>query len=907
MIVKDQKTSLLIDSQLPEFVRDNPDYKNFRLFLQAYYEWMEEEGKVTNRTKNLISYSDVDQTTDEFLQYFTNDFLPYFPQDVLIDKQKAIKVARQLYQTKGTPASYQFLFKILYDSDFDLFFTKDAVLRASAGTWYVAKSLKLATTDINFTKINNYRLFGETTKSIATVENGFQRGARTEVFISNIERLFQSGEFVRVVDNSNQDVLFNEQPLRAKIIGQISQINVDPKNRGLLYVVGDPVVVYGGLNSANGIGAIAQIAETTKGSIRSIGVVNGGFGYTSDPTTQINITDAPGAYAVVGSLNPDPRYTSNVSFVPVDTIALKKDIVLGNSNYFFSNVTISNTNTTLANALSFVSFSTYPISSVIVVNGGSGIDKIPQISAQSSYETDLTTYANISDLGILSPIQIMNGGQGYVVNDKIVFSGGNGRGAYANVTNVAANGYITSVSYVLNNTPDYPLGGMGYKLTNLPKLSVQSANTQAHGASLYVPSILGTGATFLPTVDRAGSVTKIGIIDGGQDYISAPTISLKVQDILVSNVSIQNLPIKGDIVYQGANTNAASYLATVDSINPLTPNGDPLLSTYNLRVFNYTTNPDKTKVLNIDKPIEGNIHLIMTGTDDGYKNYGDGTAKATATFLNGLVVSQGQYLNSQGQPSGYDVLQDLTYNNYTYQITVEKEIAKYRDVLLNLLHPSGINLIGRYALKSNVSFNHIAQEGVSGGHSLDYYTQNTSSSVTMTADFINRSNNIIKFNNLYNANLANLVTNTSISIHSDNGLNVYSEIVSANLLSNTVTIASNVWLTFANVATVIGSSGSNTINIGTLTNTYDGVNDGKYSNTAYPLMDIIRSGDIVLVANNTVKTVDYVDYFTGNGVIYLTSNLSSDANSYLSVNKTIHTDGANVRFYTPIGQQYVYI
>ncbi|WP_339941548.1 hypothetical protein, partial [Undibacterium luofuense] len=62
--------------------------------------------------------------------------------------------------------------------------------------------------------------------------------------------------------------------------------------------------------------------------------------------------------------------------------------------------------------------------------------------------------------------------------------------------------------------------------------------------------------------------------------------------------------------------------------------------------------------------------------------------------MNGLVIGQGQYLNSQGQPSSFNVLQSQTYNNFTYQITVEKEIAKYRDILLGLLHPTGTNVIG---------------------------------------------------------------------------------------------------------------------------------------------------------------------------------------------------------------------
>ena len=265
MITSGHKTSLLIPSQLPEFIRDNPDYDKFVAFLQAYYEWMETNGQVIDRTQNILNYKDIDTTSDEFLNYFINDFLQYFPQDALISKSTAVKVAKQLYQSKGTPASYQFLFRILYDSDFDVFYTKDSVLKASAGNWYVAKSLKLATLDSNFQNINNLRLFGETTKSIATVENSVVSGTKTEVFISNIERLFQSGEFVRVVDNANQTVLFNGQPLRAKIVGQISQIKIDPINRGQFYQTGDPVIVYGGLNSANGHGAQAAVGTTTLG------------------------------------------------------------------------------------------------------------------------------------------------------------------------------------------------------------------------------------------------------------------------------------------------------------------------------------------------------------------------------------------------------------------------------------------------------------------------------------------------------------------------------------------------------------------------------------------------------------------------------------------------------------------
>lgn len=706
MISNGQKTSLLIPSQLPGFIRENPDYNNFVSFVQAYYEWMETNGQVLDRAQNLLNYKDIDSTTNDFIDYFINDFLQYFPQDALISKSSAVKVARQLYQSKGTPASYQFLFRILYNSDFDLFYTKDAVLRASDGKWYVAKSLKLATLDKRFLSINNYRLFGETTKSIATVENSVVAGTKTEVFISNIERLFQSGEYVRVVDNANQDVLFSGYPLRAKIVGQISQITIDPNNRGLLYQAGDPVIVYGGLEFVNGHGATAVVGTTTSGSILNINVTNEGYGYSDSPNTILNITNAPGAIAIVGSLDPRANSVANVAYVPLDSIAPHQYIRLDSLDYQFANVANANTDTVMANAFSFLNMQLFPISSVLLQNGGGNIKKPPVVTAESRYLDLNGDYASFEALGILAPIQITNGGTGYEVGDTIVFTGGTGYDAQAAVTNVAANGMIGTIKYTSDGFS--PLGGMGYSPTSLPVVSVNSANVLASNASIFVPSILGEGATFSVVTDRTGAISTINILDNGEDYTSKPNVSLKVQDIVVSNVSISDVPSFGDTVYQGVSLDLATYSATVNNVTLLTPNGDPALSLYNLRVFEYSSLPDPTKDLKINNK---NINLVMANTaytadynSNGIRIYGDGRAKANASFLNGLVLSQGQYLNKQGQPSSYDVLQSSIYNNFTYQITVEKEIAKYRDILLNLLHPSGMKVLGRYSLRSNASF-----------------------------------------------------------------------------------------------------------------------------------------------------------------------------------------------------------
>ena len=860
MIENHNLTSLLIPSQLPEHIRDDPAYANFVLFLQAYYEWMEQNGNVTERTKNLTSYIDIDSSTSEFLNYFYNDFLSYFPEELLVDKTEVVKLAKELYKSKGTPASYQLLFRILYNMDVDFFYTKDAVLKSSNGKWYVSKSLKLSTDLIyvdtisyssntitiktvisndltpntsftlsgttattnppdgtwkvsnivddktfsfNATNIptgtleaidasvyipsgfankyfldtNNLRIFGETTKSIATIENSVVSGKRIEVFISNIERLFESGEYVRIVDTNNQDVLFNGYPLRAKILGQISQININPTNRGLLYQPQDPVIVYGGLNTPTGIGATAEVKETTTGSIQRIKVEYGSYGYTKfinsglqgSANTRLNITNAIGAQAHVTVLDSiDNPNKVDVSFIPIDYIGLCNNVTIGNTTLsFFANNITANANTSLANSFTFTSFSTYPISSVIVDNGGGGISQTPVVTADSLYYTkNLASLANLKNLGILAPIQIIDPGLGYVANDKIIFTGGTGYKAYANVTSVNSSGSILTTSFVHDaNNKLVSLGGMGYTVgalipspnvantqilntlhnteyklgSGLPSLSVNSANVAAANAVLVIPGILGDGALFTPQVDRVGSITTINVSNYGEDYVSAPQVSIKVQDIIVKGLTLDNLPYNGDVVYQG--TLNTGYVALVDSITMLIPNAVSTASVYRLRVYNYNAKPAFTTPLNV---VDKTISMIMTTEynailpiDDrrdvyGVLTYGDGTAKATAKFLNGLTIGEGEYLNSTGHPSSFDVIQSTEFNNYTYKITLEKEIDKYRKTLLDLLHPTGMKVIGRYALKSEAQTDFNMVDKLNTANTLLHYTGSSSSNVTMS-------------------------------------------------------------------------------------------------------------------------------------------------------------------------------
>ena len=783
MIPDNQKTSLLIASQLPGFIRDDPNYNKFVLFLEAYFQWLEVTGNVTERIRNVPSYVDIDKTSAEFLTHFYNEILPFFPEDILADKVKVAKVAKEMYQAKGTEASFRFLFRVLFNSDIDFFYTKDVILRASAGKWYVARSLRLATTDLNFLNINNLRAFGETSKSIATIENTVLSTNKIEVFISNIERLFRSGEIIRIVDSNNRDVLFNGQPLRAKLVGQISSVKINPKNRGSLYQVGDPVILYGGLETPSGHGAIAHISETTTGSIQRIVTAAGGFGYEmpspNTPNTVIFITGGGGAQAEVGGVNIAPNNTANVTMVPNDVISLAttSNIVIGNSSNhvaytFLAGNANSNFDSPLANAFAMQQFFAYPISSVIVKNSGGGIVVLPAIKAVTFANTQFSIgNSDLSTYGILAPIQIITGGTGYAPNDKINIIGGTGFGAAANVRNVNGTGAIVNVWYVNANNqfPGYPLGGLGHQHASLPTLTITSAN--GVNGSLVITEILGEGAKFTPVTDRIGTITSIAVDDFGEDYISVPLVSLKVQDIVVNNLS-NTMPSIGDTVYQGSTFNTATYVATVNSISSLVQNAIIPSSLWKLRTYEYSSVPNFILPLKIvDKPtISMNlsnqfIPLIPDARYDsntGILVYGDGSAKATAIFLDGLTISSGQSLDDTGQPSSFDILQSENFNNYTYEISVHKEIDNYRTMLLNMLHPAGMKVLGRYIIDFSGNTAVVANNTMHQGKQLKDYTGSLFSYTSMTTDFSNQNTNLVTFSDLNGANIGNVfVANTS--------------------------------------------------------------------------------------------------------------------------------------------------
>ncbi|MBM3202281.1 hypothetical protein FJZ55_00020 [Candidatus Woesearchaeota archaeon] len=271
--------SPFIQEQFPAFIRS--DYPKLVLFIKAYYEWLETQNNPGYVLSKLDSIGDIDKNTEEFYSHFKNTYLESFP-DLLAtnisgnkpNKKTLLKKIRDFYGNKGTESAYKFLFRVLYDSDLDIYYPKEDVLKISDGNWVEPKSIKISSlngTDLFSVKNGEISQYEDTTLvASAFIEDVVQyvfNGINiTEVFIRDIVGNFRN---TKPVVLRKESTLYQETPF--SVLGEFF---IELPGRG--YKVGDTVIV----QDLTGVGFAAQIEQIgLAGTIKKIAISNSGINY----------------------------------------------------------------------------------------------------------------------------------------------------------------------------------------------------------------------------------------------------------------------------------------------------------------------------------------------------------------------------------------------------------------------------------------------------------------------------------------------------------------------------------------------------------------------------------------------------------------------------------------------------
>jgi hypothetical protein len=779
MAFSDNSIIPLLESQVPQFIVQ--DHPKFLAFIKAYYEWMEDsdQGATLYETKNLLNYKNIDRTTDDFIEYFRKDFLPNFPPDIALDERKLIKSAREFYSKKGSLESIQFLFRVLYDKEIQVFYPKEQVLRASDGRWNLPKSIKVvlsaANDTLDLTLLEKCAGIGSISKAKCRIESVKKYVDSeldkevVEIYISNLTKQFVGGENIQITyyDSLGVKKVFSE-----KIIGLISSITVDPKNRGLKYrgterdvsgiitYPGDPVTIVGGLN-AGGIEAVAFVDKVTTGGITTISVLKGGYGFRDHPNTAVSVVNAPGDSGTGANVIVKTLDVANEIYVQVntDSIANLANVILS-SIYAFPNAITANANTILANAFSYANLSFAPLKSLNVISGGTNYISEPSLDFDVLYTTTNNTTQSIRSLGYILSVDIISGGSNYnPAKDKIYFDSTVGYGANATFA-VDANGKITSVNVV----------SMGAGYFDIPSVGVANSSNKLLASNgtgaILVAYGFGDGEELDVGVDDIGRIQSIRLDNRGFDYLSTPNVSLAIQDLKIQPISNTQFFYEADVIYQGANSSVATYIAYVDQYDR---------ANSILRVYNYRGTIDPSANL---KTTGFETKIATPYLSTHIKRYGNGKAKATAEFLAGLIKYPGFWSRTDSFLSWDQRLQDSKkYHNFSYEVQVDKALSTYKNALLSILHPAGTVPLGLFT-----NHNEARPEEIDN---LSIYTSNNSltgnvssngtANLTGFGTFFRvsaRANDIIVINPTSSDRqfvkvISNVVSNTVLTLESD--------------------------------------------------------------------------------------------------------------------------------------------
>jgi len=269
--------SVFVKEQLPDFV--SSDHPKFVTFLEAYYEWLEQKNNPYGRMNFLMELSDVDDTLDQYLEFFKSKYLLHFPVELAVTKEgnkvnerTLMKNIRDFYRAKGTEKSYRLLFRVLYDSEIEIYYPRTDILKVSDGRWTEDVSIKVTSTN----GMNNSHMKGKSVvqrdplsgqidayadvKRVVQQQEGVHEV--TELFLGDVVGTFRYGVEARVEVDTDIGLLVET------IYGVFASVNIIYGGHG--YEVGDRVVLADSVYYRDTSGWIASVGG--EGIVTSVGI-----------------------------------------------------------------------------------------------------------------------------------------------------------------------------------------------------------------------------------------------------------------------------------------------------------------------------------------------------------------------------------------------------------------------------------------------------------------------------------------------------------------------------------------------------------------------------------------------------------------------------------------------------------
>ena len=282
-----EKISKLVQSQLPEFV--STDYSIFVEFIEVYYKFLEQDSNALELVQNARNYSDIDLTTESFVQYFLKNYAKDLPTSVLGNKKLLIKRIKDLYEAKGSELSFSLLFQLLYGETVEVKRPYDLVMKASDGIWEQSLSIQV---ELISGSANN--LVG---KQLKLNKNGVTYSdqiLKVKYLYSNVYEIFIP--FTSTVNYSISDTVYVGTSPNYDLLAVIKPVtsSLEILSAGYGFKPGE---IYNVVQDS-GNGTLIKVVKTHANTgVASFKTINYGYGYASNTSFTFEISTLSGISA----------------------------------------------------------------------------------------------------------------------------------------------------------------------------------------------------------------------------------------------------------------------------------------------------------------------------------------------------------------------------------------------------------------------------------------------------------------------------------------------------------------------------------------------------------------------------------------------------------------------------------
>ena len=387
------KISTLVENQFPDFIRDEGPL--LVKFIKAYYEYTEQDGNVTEKSKNLLNYQDIDRTTSEYLDWFKREVLVDIPKNIVGDERLFMKNVLSFYRAKGTENSIKLLFHALFNDKAEVFYPSTQLLKVSDGRFTTIDYIRVVHRTGDVAAQGGQTILGALSGAQARVQSIIETSENgVSVFrydLSNINGTFRNDETVSSgIDDFTAQVYTATGPMA----------NVSVIQGGAFHEVGDRLAFTDQVTGSLANGSVESTNDTS--AVRFV-LTNGGNGYTTGATISIKGGSGKLANFTINAVSNDGNILVNT-----DTINNFSHVALnvgtnrafglggGNAASGSSNVRVANVHSHLTAALKFENLAIGKITSIYQGEFGYGYKTLPTsatIVQQSIQELNLEATA----------------------------------------------------------------------------------------------------------------------------------------------------------------------------------------------------------------------------------------------------------------------------------------------------------------------------------------------------------------------------------------------------------------------------------------------------------------------------------------------------------------------------------